>query len=278
MKLTQYCILDYMDLLRIKLDDKSTLVKLLNVIPILYKRLPIICNEKMIQTLSTSSDVGCIINFEIHGKKLPYYCCDNEMKFGIDISCLKEMVQTVNNNCKMEIFISTQNPSILVIIYETSPNNPIYSEVTLPLVQVDYTNIDIFKFKYEVMFRIDAKEYSDICNSIKKLKGGTSTNPKVDIEFRDGYLKFMVARKGDKSYGYLESNHKIIKFRHKKKISIGKKYHKSYDMTKLDAIRGLSSLSKDVLIYMADERPLFVKFSIMDIGCFRIFITPINSD
>jgi len=221
-------------------------------------------DETGICVRSVDSSKTVLVSLKLESDKFEKYYCEGKRVIGINTLNLFRLIKTMNNNDTLTLYVSKDNISQLGIFKKNS-----YTRYNLNLIDVDEQNINMPDLVFNSIITMPSSDFQkilrdsyNICDVIEIV----SYNNQLTFNLSGDWCNQQTVIGENPSIGmsYIETNdsEEIIQGR--------------YLLKYLILFTKATHLSASVELYLKNDYPLILKYSIANLGNIKLAIAPLS--
>ena len=193
-----------------------------------------------------------------------HYFCKHKIFIGVNMLNFFKLIRTLGNNDALTLFIEADNTNLLGIKIENGEKNSL-TTYYLNLIEVDESTYQIPPAQFESILTMPSNEFNKICRDMINLsdvieiksvgnqiifscKGEFCTQETIIGETTDG-LNFLKSNPDNVIQGY-------------------------YNLKHLTLFTKCTNLCKSIEMYIKNNFPIIIKFSVGSIGSLKLALAP----
>lgn len=232
---------------------------------VLISDINLIFSDEGIKIVELDGSKVCLIHLTLEKKAFEVYNCDRRIVVGINSTNFYKIIKTAHNSDTISFFIRENDQTSLHVRMENSDKNRLF-ESTIRLLDVDFNTQAIPEVGFQSVITLPSTDFQKICKDMNSLGIGN----KVEIKSIGQQLIF--SYKGDFS---------------EQKIVLGKSGNTVFDRDSAEIIQGIfnlkflllftkaTSLSNTVSIYLKNDYPLILEYSVGVLGTLKFVLSNI---
>lgn len=233
-----------------------------------------------IKIVTVDPTKSMLINLKLDADQFTtYYCANSPYSIGLNLETFHKLLKNLEKEETLTLFIEDYEKQYLSIQME-NVNKKCMTVYRIKLMDLDNIPIKLPSTEYDSMVTMPSSEFHKVCKEIHQL------SEYIEIKCTPRYMKFTFkgdSCDGSKVYVDDENNGSI----ENENNGINIKYH-SPDSTSFPIIQGVyelkhltlftkcTNLCNNLQIYMKNNYPLVIKYSIATLGRIYLCLTPNN--
>lgn len=221
-----------------------------------------------------------LINLKLDSKNFTKFICNskNKISLGINLAYFYTLIKSMNKNDILTLYVDHDDPNNLNIKID-SPEDKKETVFQMKLLDLDEEKIEITDTTFDAVIAMDSVEFHKICREMNNIADY------VEIQCFATYIKFIC--KGDYAnrttiYHTDKTNEQLsVSIRHASTIANStapKMVQGIYELKNLVSFSKCASLCKDIEIFMKNDYPLVIKYTVATLGRVLLCLTPINDE
>lgn len=205
-----------------------------------------------------------------------FWCSYDKFNIGVNLSLLGKAVKSIDKNNILNIFVNENNSSSFFINIQDY-DKIFLTEFEIKMMDVDINNCCVPVFESQAIVNINSSDFQEICKSI------ISTSEKIEIKCHKDKIEFssrnefMSVQKTIYTNDISNSKKKItITFNNECKDI--KEIHGVFESKYLSTISKCCGLCNEMRLYLKNDFPLCIEYSIATLGNMIFCIAPCHDD
>lgn len=227
-----------------------------------------------ISTLDNISK-NSITYIKLQPEKFEIFECKKTVVIGVNIGLLYTTIKSVNRREAITLFVENSEPDILVLEL-SDPHMGKTKVYRIPLLNIPDKIVSVVPIEFESVITIPSSQFQQIMKDIQLVEGKTvdimSIGKQLIFNSSDGSVGFKTIISeiyteddlGDK----IGDDFQSIKFSKNTKNIIQCQFKLSYLLYFIKA----SHLCDNMTIYLTNDKPIVLEYSVSDIGIIRIML------
>lgn len=215
--------------------------------------------------LAKNGSGDAIVHLKLNAEEFEHYYCEirnnKPIIVGINVLSIFKIIKTVDNNDTISFFIQKNDPNILHIKYENDNNT---------IISFKYKMLDI---QYE-KFSIPNKEFNSVItlpsSDLQKYMRDMNNLNSTTIDFKTINDTVQISCDGDNQQQITIKSNSNVKFAKQTDTIIQGAFSLKYLLLFIKA----TNLCPTVNIYIENEYPLILEYSVASIGHIRFILLP----
>lgn len=224
-----------------------------------------------------------LINLKLDGANFSKFTCKkNKLLLGVNLACFYKLIKRMGKNDILTLSVDHDNKNFLKILID-SPEEKKSTDFDLKLLDLDETKISIPEIAFDAVITMDSQEFNKLCREMYNIADY--------VEIRCLKDKIIFTCKGDFANGkttYRTSSDKEEDENESILVSINHASTKSdaaplivqgiFELKNLVLFSKCASLCNDIEIYMKNDFPLVIKYTVATLGRILLCLTPIKEE
>jgi proliferating cell nuclear antigen len=197
-----------------------------------------------------------------------FMCNKSKIIIGVNMSNLFELIRTIDNTEILTLFIDDADDSKLGIKIEDLEKKTVTTH-RLKLMELGETNLDIPKMEFDVKITIPSSDFHKLCSKMNNI------SESIEIQNKDNTL--ILKGEGDiaDQETVLNETTNCLKIEHSTNNLNNPNIVKGkYELKHLIMFTKCTSLCANIDLYMTNDFPLIIKYTIESLGNIILCITP----
>lgn len=204
-----------------------------------------------------------LVHLKLEAKNFESYYCPNKVSIGVNMLQMHKLIKTVHNNDTLTLFMDEDDINHLGIKIENSDKNT-KSTFYLNLLDLDNPSISIDPTEFSSVITLPSSDFQKICRDM--------SNISEYVEIKNIHNQLIFSCKGDfcSQETILSDNSEIQ--------NNGNIVQGVFKLKYLVLFTKCSNLCNTIEIYLKNDYPLIVKYSVASLGEIKLAIAPSLSD
>jgi proliferating cell nuclear antigen len=222
--------------------------------------------EGYMKILAVNNQSGMLVHMKLHS--FDEFICTTKQTIGISIQLFYKIIKTINNNDILTIQRTSDDINKLHIKIMNKDKKQVFS-YSLQIVDVDSEVLDVSQASFQAVTIMSSVDFQKVCKDMMGIEAKY-----VDITLVDN--KLTVLGKGEFVQGsaeFPENGSTVVinrKDEHKDLIITGR-----YELKNLILFTKCTGLCNHIEIFMKNDFPLLIKYSISSLGYLHLCLSPI---
>ena len=214
-----------------------------------------------------------LINLKLDADQFATYMCSNSpFDLGVNLSTLYKLLKNIEKDDMLTLFVEDFEKQYLSLQIENMEKKCI-TMYRLKLMDLDNIPLKIPAAEYDAMVTMSSSDFHKVCKEMHQI------SEYIEIKCTPRYIKFTF--KGDSSDGSKvfmadEKNGINIKYYTESNNSSFTIIQGIYELKNLTLFTKCTNLCNDIQIYMKNNFPLVIKYTIATLGRILLCLTPIS--
>ena len=205
-----------------------------------------------------------VVHMYLDGKKFEEYYCPKSFECGVNMTSLFKLLKPISNNDTITMYIMKDKTEELVIKLENSEKKTV-DESYLRLLDIDDERITISNTEYDSIITLPSADFQRYCRDM----GNISDKVRLKSYLSDDGYNFEISCEGDfakKKINISESSNGLVITNTENTVE---KAEGVFSLKYLNLFTKSTSLCSSVEIYLKNDLPLFLSYSISNLGQIR---------
>jgi proliferating cell nuclear antigen len=226
-------------------------------------------NKGGIKILTVDKLKTLLVHVKLPADRFDVFKCKHKTcDIGVNLIELQKLVKSLDKDDTLKIYIDEEDEQNLVL---NTVNREKSSDTidTLKLMDVDKNHYKIPPTAFDASIRMDSSEFHKLCNEMANL------SEDLEIKCTAGAITFTCQGDGSgrtKTY-YVKDNGIQINFSNKAKVQI---VQGIFELKYLNMFKKCANLCNQIQIFMKNNYPLCINYTVATLGTLLIGLTPVN--
>jgi proliferating cell nuclear antigen len=223
-------------------------------------------NEECIKIVTMDNSHIILVHLKLYASKFEYYKCFKPISIGINMLNLYKIIKTINNNDVLTLFIYEDDLNHLGIKIENADKNT-RTTYKINLLDLQKDHFDIPEVKFNSVITLPSNDFQKITRDMNNIAD--------QVEIKNVNNEFILTCKGDfcSQETVLSDNDSIrINNEHANEIIQG-----NYNLKYLVLFTKCTNLSNNVELYLKNDYPLIIKYTVASLGEIKLCLSPQTS-
>ena len=209
-----------------------------------------------------------LVHLKLHADKFEYYKCNKPISIGVNMLNLYKIIKTINNNDILSLFIYENDLNHLGIKLENAEKNT-RTTYKINLLDLNNETFDIPEVTFNSVITLPSNDFQKITRDMNNLADF--------VEIKNVNNEFILTCNGD-----FCSQETVLSDNDNVQISCEKPddiIQGNFSLKYLVLFTKCTNLSNNVELYLKNDYPLIIKYTVASLGEIKLCLTPqINSD
>ena len=226
----------------------------------------LIINEAGIRICTMDSSHIILIHMKLDSSKFESFYCNGEQMIGVNMLNLNRLLKAINNNDTIALSMLETNKNELQIRVENPDKNTIKIS-KLMLLDLDNSNMEIPPVEFSSVVTLPSQDFQKVCRDIANLS--------ETVQITNTDQKLILSCKGDFcSHEIILNDSENLKIESREENAI---YQGEFDSKMLLQFTKCTNLSNVVQLYLKNDYPLIVRYSVGSLGIVQLCLAPQQS-
>jgi proliferating cell nuclear antigen len=209
----------------------------------------------------------CVIHLSLDSSAFEVYNCPKRIVVGVNSVNFHKIIKIVGNNDTISFFIKTDTPNLFTVRFDNSQKNKIFESV-IDMLDIPHTQEVIPDIDFESVIVLPTSDFQKICKDIHSL----GKSDRVEIQCHGDQLIF-------KHQGYFSEQQILLGKNDSTNISTDndKIIQGVFNLKYLLLFSKATNLCTDMKIYLKNDFPMILEYSVGSLGNLRFIIGPLQS-
>lgn len=233
-----------------------------------------------VKILALNHKEGMLVHVKLNASGFNMFNCNQKQVLGINIHNMHRIIRSMSNNDMLTIvrYSDYHERNKLNFVIENMEKKQKF-EYSLQLMDIDRSILDITSAKFQVVVIMSSTDFQKVCRDMNGIEAKV-----LEISLVDNV--FQIKGNGDIANGKAEfrdtkNNHSSITIKRKYEIDgvapsadANDIIHGSYDLKNLLLFTKCTNLCNHIEIYMQNDYPLLIKYSVASLGYVHLVLSP----
>ena len=259
---SEYCI-------HIKSVQASTIKVLIEALKEILTDTVLIFNENGIKICTMDSSHIILIHLKLEASKFEHFYCESEKLIGINMLNLNKIIKTINNNDTITLYMKKTECNHLGIKIENNDKNTMRIS-KLNLLDLDNSNIDIPSASFNSVITLPSHDFQKICRDLHNLS--------EFVELKNIKSQLVFSCKGDFCTQEIVINDSEQMSVDQSNDNLHEIYQGVFNLKYLVMFTKCTNLSSVVELYLKNDYPLIIQYSVGSLGLIKLCLAPQQND
>lgn len=209
-----------------------------------------------------------LVHLKLDASKFEYFHCDNKIVIGVNMLNFHKLIKTINSNDTLTLFMDESDVNHLGIKIENGEKNT-KTTYKLNLLDLDNPKIQIDPTEFNSMITLPSSDFQKICRDMSNL------SDLVEIKNVNNQLIFTC--KGDfccQETVLCDNDNGIHSIQNK---NLNEIVQGIFKLKYLVLFTKCTNLCNTVELYLKNDYPLIIKYSVASLGDVKLCLAPQNA-
>jgi len=219
-------------------------------------------NNECIKIVTMDNSHIILVHLKLFAEKFEYYTCKKPISIGINMLNLYKIIKTVNNNDVLTLFVYENNLNQLGIKIENIEKNT-KTTYFLNLLDLNNDQFEIPEVEFNSVITLPSNDFQKLMRDMNNIADF--------VEIKNVDNKFILTCQGDfcSQETVLSDNELVIISGNNKEIIQG-----NFNLKYLVLFTKCTNLSNTVELYLKNDYPLIIKYTVASIGSIKLCLSP----
>lgn len=225
-----------------------------------------------------------LVNLKLDGDNFSTFNCKkSKLLLGVNLGCFYKIIKSMGKNDILTLSVDHDNKNNLEIKID-SPDAKKFSEFNLKLMDLDEPKMAIPDILFDAIITMDSQEFNKLCREMSNIADLVEIKCLVDKiiftckgEFADRKTTYRTQLGKDEQEGtenvLVHISHASTQIKGSPLIVQG-----IFDLKNLVLFSKCASLCDDIEIYMKNDLPLVIKYTVATLGRILLCLAPVKED
>lgn len=215
-----------------------------------------------ISIMSLTEDCNIILKIHLEADQFVYFRCDQPMfSIGVDMVNLYTFIKGISDDTPIVFYMNRNNRNVLYI--KSMTDNSESTRIEINLLEINVQDIPILKTNIRNIITVASDKFHEICKVINNV------SQFVEIRSVDNNITF----KGTGDGGNIERSYED---ENSKRKPTGDVIQGIYELRNLMGFSKCNKLCNSITIYLKNNYPLVLAFSVATLGKMYVFLSPVQ--
>lgn len=222
-----------------------------------------------IKVMSVDETHTVLVYLRLYNDRFENYFCPVKYILGVNMIYFFKLIKTMGNNDSLTLYLPASNPNKLGIRMENSEKSTV-TNYFLKLFDTNVDEIQIPNLTFSSIIHMPSVDLQKICRDMNAL------GEKLDIEITSSGSDLVFRCEGDfaEQETIMSENNNTMKVQ--KSGSSAEVINGSYQLKHLHLFTKCTSLCPSIEMYMKNDYPLILKYTVANLGDIRLVLAPIK--
>lgn len=250
--------------LEIKTVQASSFKILLEALKDLLTDTCIEFDESGIKVIAMDNSHVVLVHLKLDADRFEYYYCPNKISIGVNMLYMHKLIKTVHNNDMLTLFMEENDINHLGIKIENSEKNT-KSIFHLNLLDLDNPGISIDPTEFSSVITLPSNDFQKICRDM--------SNISEFVEIKNFQNQLIFSCKGD-----FCSQETVLSDNSECTSGSADIVQGIFKLKYLVLFTKCTNLCNTIELYLKNDYPLIVKYSVASLGEIKLAIAPTLND
>tara|TARA_Y100001970_G_scaffold294047_1_gene446234 strand:+ start:4307 stop:5083 length:777 start_codon:yes stop_codon:yes gene_type:complete len=219
-------------------------------------------NNDCIKIVTMDNSHIILVHLKLFAEKFEYYTCNKPISIGINMLNLYKIIKTVNNNDVLTLFIYQNNLNQLGIKIENIDKNT-KTTYFLNLLDLNNDQFEIPEVEFNSVITLPSNDFQKLMRDMNNIADF--------VEIKNVDNKFILTCQGDfcSQETVLSDNELVVISSNNNEIIQG-----NFNLKYLVLFTKCTNLSNNVELYLKNDYPLIIKYTVASIGSIKLCLSP----
>lgn len=219
-------------------------------------------NNECIKIVTMDNSHIILVHLKLFAEKFEYYSCNRPISIGINMLNLYKIIKTVNNNDVLTLFVYENNLNQLGIKIENIEKNT-KTTYFLNLLDLNNDQFEIPEVEFNSVITLPSNDFQKLMRDMNNIADY--------VEIKNVDNKFILTCQGDFcSQETVLSDNELVVISGKNNDIIQGNFNLKY----LVLFTKCTNLSNTVELYLKNDYPLIIKYTVASIGSIKLCLSP----
>lgn len=210
-----------------------------------------------------------LVHLKLDSTKFEKYYVSSKLNIGVSMICLFKLIKTMGNGDTLSLFIEKDDPNRLGIRIENGEKNSL-TKYKLNLMDIPEEKIDIPPATFESVLNMPSSDFQKICRDMHNIAD--------NIEIKSFGKQLLFSCKGDYAeqetiFGETNAGISYIQNNNPEDVIQG-----IFALKHLVLFTKCTNLCNSIELYLKNDYPLIIKYSVASLGSIKLCLAPKTSN
>lgn len=223
-----------------------------------------------IKIIAMDSSHVALIHMKLLAKNFEKFYCPKQVICGVSMLRLYKLLKIMSPNDTLTLYIEKDEPSDLKIQIETGEKG-LRHNFSLKLMDLFVDKVEVPPAEFSSVLRLPSTDFQKLCRDMSNL------SEEIDIKSSGNQLEFTVSNDWvDQTTVIKESVNNGMSYI--QNLSPDEVIQGSFSIKKLVMFSKCTNLCQNIEIYLKNDYPIIIKYSVANLGEVKFCLAPKNTD
>jgi len=226
-------------------------------------------DENGIKVIAMDTSHIVLVHLKLDASKFEYFYCPNKISIGVNMLHLHKLIKTIHNNDTLTMFMEEGDINHLGIKIENSEKNT-KSTFKLNLLDLDNPGISIDPTEFSSVITLPSNDFQKICRDM--------SNISEFVEIKNIHNQLIFSCKGDfcSQETILSDSSEMVATPINNSMGMGSSeiVQGIFKLKYLVLFTKCTNLCNTIELYLKNDYPLIIKYSVASLGEIKLAIAP----
>lgn len=227
--------------------------------------------EGCIKILAVNNQISMLVHLRLLETNFDYFFCHEKQVIGINMQNFYKIIKPITNSDILTIYRNNDiiSKNRLCIDIQNKEKKQLFN-YSIQIIDIDNDVLDVSTVTFEAIVIMNSSDFQKICKDMNGLE-----SKYVSISLID--KKFKISCEGDIGYGNAELSESDTGniFINKQKGYENTNIYGKYELKHLLLFTKCTNLCNSIEIYMKNDYPLLIKYTIASLGYMHLCLSPL---
>jgi len=226
-----------------------------------------------------------LINLKLDGSNFNKFVCrKNKLFIGVNLGCFYKLIKSMGKNDILTLAVDHDNKNYLNIKID-SPDEKKDSEFNMKLLDLNESKMSIPEITFDAVITMDSQEFNKLCREMNNIADYVEIKcltDKIIFTCKGEYADRKTTYRTTSNKEDDENEHILVSISHastKMKGNAAPQIVQGiFELKNLVLFSKCASLCNDIEIYMKNNFPLVIKYTVATLGRILLCLTPIKEE
>lgn len=224
-----------------------------------------------------------LVNLKLDGDSFSTFMCKkSKLLLGVNLGCFYKLIKSMGKNDILTLSVDHDNKNNLEIKID-SPDSKKDSEFNLKLLDLDESKMSIPDITFDAIVTMDSQEFNKLCREMHNIADYVEIqclSDKIIFSCKGEFAGRKTTYRTTLSKDDEESENTLVSISHAGTQTKGNPLivQGIFELKNLVLFSKCASLCNEIEIYMKNDLPLVIKYTVATLGRILLCLAPVNED
>lgn len=226
-----------------------------------------------------------LINLKLEGANFNKFVCKkNKLLLGVNLGCFYKLIKSMGKNDILTLAVDHDNKNYLNIKID-SPDEKKDSEFNMKLLDLNESKMSIPEITFDAVITMDSQEFNKLCREMNNIADYVEIKcltDKIIFTCKGEYADRKTTYRSTSTKDDDENENILVSISHASTKTKGTGFPQIvqgiFELKNLVLFSKCASLCNDIEIFMKNNFPLVIKYTVATLGRILLCLTPIKEE